>query len=197
MSVSITHVYDDYGAAERTIEALEEAGVTADQISVVGRPGDGQTVDVPGGAATGATLGGVAGAGAGVLAAIGVIAIPGIGPLIAAGVIATTLAGAAAGAAAGGLVGALVDYGISEEDAPIYAESVRRGGTLVSVRVPKSRAEEIEAIMKRHDPIDIDSRAQAYRAAGWTGYDPHAEAYTPAQAEAERKRYVSSMVTLP
>jgi hypothetical protein len=66
--------------------------------------------------------------------ALGVIAIPGIGPLVAAGVLATTLAGAVGGTLVGGLVGALADHGVSEEDAHVYSEGVRRGDTLVTVR---------------------------------------------------------------
>ena len=38
-----------------------------------------------------------------------------------------TLAGAGIGAATGGLIGALVDLGVPEEQANLYAESVRRG----------------------------------------------------------------------
>ncbi len=40
-----------------------------------------------------------------------------------------------AGGAAGGVVGALIEAGISENDAAGYAEGVRRGGTLVTIRV--------------------------------------------------------------
>lgn len=87
MTVTITHVYDNYDSAENVVRELERAGFTSDQISVVGR----KAVDGSGGeegvgaAATGSTLGGVAGAGAGLLASLGLIAIPGIGPLVAAG----------------------------------------------------------------------------------------------------------------
>ncbi len=169
MPVAITHVYDDYAAAENAVKELEAAGFADDQISVVGRakeergPGEEETVA----AATGATLGGVAGAGTGLLAALGLLAIPGIGPLIAAGVLATTLAGAATGAIAGGLIGALVDYGISEDQAQLYAETVQRGGTLVSVRADESRAVEASDIMKKHGPVDIEERGAEYRQQGW------------------------------
>jgi hypothetical protein len=40
-----------------------------------------------------------------------------------------------AGGAAGGVVGALIEAGVSENDAAGYAEGVRRGGTLVTIRV--------------------------------------------------------------
>lgn len=190
MTVTITHVYDDYGSAKNVVRELENAGFASDQVSVVGRKPSDQSGDESGeGTATGATLGGVAGAGAGLLASLGLIAIPGIGPLVAAGVLATTLAGAATGAVAGGILGALVDYGISKEEAPVYAESIRRGGTLVSVRAEEPRANQAELIMQRHEPIDIKERGRAYRDQGWQSYDPNAPAYSERERQEERDRY--------
>jgi hypothetical protein len=183
MTVTITHVYDDYGSAENVVRELENAGFKSDQVSVVGRKSSNE------GTATGATLGGVAGAGTGLLASLGLIAIPGIGPLVAAGVLATTLAGGATGAVAGGILGALVDYGISKEEAPVYAESIRRGGTLVSVRAEESRADQAKLIMQRHEPIDIKERGRAYRDQGWQSYDPNAPAYSERERQEERDRY--------
>ncbi len=192
MTVTITHVYDDYGSAENVVRELERAGFTRDQISVVGRkPADESGAENAEGAATGATLGGVAGAGAGLLASLGLIAIPGIGPLVAAGVLATTLAGAATGAVAGGILGALVDYGVSKEEAPVYAESIRRGGTLVSVRAEDTRADDAELIMQRHEPVDIEERGRAYHEQGWQSYDPNAPFYTEKERQEERDRYRS------
>ncbi len=192
MTVAITHVYDDRAAAERVIKDLKAAGFADDQISLVERARDRERSDENDedetvAAATGATLGGVAGAGTGLLAALGLLTIPGIGPLIAAGVLATTLAGVAAGAIAGGLIGALVDYGISEDDANVYAETVQRGGTLVSVRASESLADEAASIMKRHDPVDIRQRGAEYREQGWTAYQP-AAASTKSGKESETRK---------
>jgi Heat induced stress protein YflT domain len=190
MTVTITHLYDNYTGAENAVRELEGSGFTSDQISVVGRrPAEAESEEGAEGAATGATLGGVAGAGAGLLASLGLIAIPGIGPLVAAGVLATTVAGAATGAAAGGIVGALVDYGISKEEAPVYAESIRRGGTLVSVRAEETRADQAEQIMQRHEPIKIEERDRAYRDEGWQSFDPHAPSYSEEERQRERDRY--------
>jgi hypothetical protein len=58
-------------------------------------------------------------------------------------------AGAAVGGTAGGIVGALTQAGTSEEDAYIYAEGVRRGGTLVSARVADADRARYEAILDR------------------------------------------------
>ncbi len=190
MTVAITHLYDDYSQAEAVIDELEGAGFTKDQISIIGRrPQSDAADDEADGAATGAALGGVAGAGAGLLASLGLIVLPGIGPLVAAGVLATTLAGAATGAVAGGLLGALVEYGISQEDAPVYAESMRRGATLVSVRAEDEKADRAEAIMQRHGPVDIRARGQAYSSEGWKTFDAKAPLYTEAERQVERDRY--------
>ncbi len=195
MAQTVTFIYDDPTLARQAVDALEGAGFTSDEISLVRQDTGGEYTtegdSVADGATTGASLGLAAGAGAGLLASLGMIAIPGIGPLVAAGVLATTLAGAAAGAVGGGLVGALVDYGVSEEEAPIYAENLRRGGTLVSVRADNDRVRDAELIMQRFSPVDVRERETTYRGEGWTGYDPDAPVYTPEQREAERRRYGS------
>ncbi len=58
--------------------------------------------------------------------------------MVAAGWLASTAAGAAAGPVAGGaeggIIGALTEFGVNEGDAHIYAEGLRRGGTVVTAR---------------------------------------------------------------
>jgi hypothetical protein len=92
----------------------------------------------------------------------------GLGPLVAAGWLAATLAGAGAGAAAGGLIGTLTEAGLPDEEADLYAEGVRRGGNLVTVRTEENRAPEAERILDRHNPVDKARRASEYRATGWS-----------------------------
>jgi hypothetical protein len=190
MTVTVSHLFDDHGKAVDAVRHLESSGFTADEVGVVSRHRDGgELVEEPSGAAMGASIGAAAGAGTGLLAAIGMIAIPGLGPLVAAGALATTLAGAATGAAAGGVLGALTSYGVSDEDAQVYAESVRRGGTLVSVRTSESKAQLASDILNRFDPVDVSARRDAYRESGWTEFDPKAPGYTSDQVQAERDRY--------
>ena len=99
------------------------------------------------GAKRGAVAGTAVGGGLGLLAGIGALAIPGVGPVVAAGWLVATLAGAGVGAGAGGLLGALTGAGVGEEESHVYAEGVRRGGSLVSVRVPDGREAEVAALM--------------------------------------------------
>ena len=54
-----------------------------------------------------------------------------------------------AGGAAGGLIGCTDPAGVSEDDAHVYAEGVRRGGTLVTARVPEAERTRFEAILDR------------------------------------------------
>jgi hypothetical protein len=190
MTRTVTHLFDDYAQAQRAVAALEEAGYSSSEISLVSRyRRDGSLADEASSTATGATVGGVAGAGTGLLAALGMIAIPGIGPLVAAGVLATTLAAAAAGTVAGGVIGALMDYGMSEEDAHVYSEAVRRGGSLVSVRADGARAAKAEQILRQQKPVDVASRRQHYAKAGWSKYDSAGPGYTGEQIRKEREMH--------
>jgi hypothetical protein len=78
--------------------------------------------------------------------------------------------------------------GVPETDAEYYAEAVRRGGALVTVRADESRADEAEAIMRRHDAFDIEDRVEEWRSTGWTGYDPASQPYSLEEIERDRLR---------
>jgi hypothetical protein len=187
---TLSKVFDTYGQARQAVTDLEAAGIPHSEISLVANKHVSAEYDdvKESGLATGAGVGAALGGGAGLLAGLGLLAIPGIGPVVAAGWLASTALGAAAGAAAGGLLGALTDAGVSREDAEVYSEAVRRGGTLVTVRADDRDASRVEAILARHSPIDPVTRRADYRRAGWTGYDPNAEPYELSQAERERIR---------
>jgi len=195
---TIAHLYDSRTDAEQVVSELESAGIPHDDISMIAHHrDDGVTTtgtdrvadeDTKSGAGTGATLGTVLGGGAGLLAGLGALAIPGVGPVVAAGWLIATLAGAGVGAAAGGLLGSLTGAGVSEQEAHVYAEGVRRGGTLVTVRTSETMADRVEQIMSSHNAADWQTRDRDYRASGWEGFDPAAPNYTPTAAELERNR---------
>jgi hypothetical protein len=183
---TVTRLYDAYADAAQIVTDLEAAGVPDGDISIVtNNRDDGHATDgnAGTGVATGATAGALIGGGAGLLAGIGALAIPGIGPVVAAGWLVATLAGAvtggAAGAATGGLIGSLTKSGVPEHEANVYAEGVRRGGSLVTVRTDDARAVEVERIMDGRRSIDWTERDRTYRSEGWERFDPEAPAYTP------------------
>jgi uncharacterized membrane protein len=191
MTRTVSRLFDTPSQARAAVEALEKAGFTSSEVSLVSRYRDDNTLadDETSGAAAGAAAGAVIGGGTGLLAALGMIAIPGIGPLVAAGVLATTLAGAAGGGAVGGLIGALTDYGVSEQDAHLYAEGVRRGSSLVTVRADEARAAQAEKILDTHRPVDAGERRRAFESEGWSQYDPKSKGYTADEIRRERQRY--------
>lgn len=174
---TITHLYDTHEQAADAARLLEQAGVSPDKVGLVGGSGTppvapeepvSPDVDAASGvgrdessaaAGAGATLGTVLGGGAGLLAGIGALAIPGIGPVVAAGWLVATLTGAGAGAAAGGLLGALTGAGVSEPDAQIFEEGVRRGGTLLSVRAEEADIPHIESVLAGSDRVETGQRA--------------------------------------
>jgi hypothetical protein len=121
------------------------------------------------------------------------LAIPGVGPVVAAGWLAATAAGAVAGAvaggAAGGIVGAMIESGVPENDAHLYAEGVRRGGSLVVAKVDQDNAASADAILARSRAVDLTERRIAYTNDGWSQFDQAADPYTEDQIDAERGRY--------
>src|SRR5215204_2738929 len=183
MKRTIAAMFDSYQDAAEAVRRLEGAGVPQSDISIVSndpapRTQDSTTGattrtdtddDAGTGAGTGASLGGLLGGGAGLLAGLGMLAIPGLGPVVAAGWLASTLVGAGAGAASGGLVGALTGAGIDEADAHTYAEGVRRGGTLVTVRADQSLADRVIDILDDEGTVNLDEREASWRQEGWTG----------------------------
>jgi hypothetical protein len=205
MTRTLTGLYDTYTDAQAAVHELEAAGISSGDISVVAnRPGGNGTHHVKEGneaapgAEAGAAFGAIIGGGGGLLAGLGMLAIPGVGPVVAAGWLVATLAGAAGGAAVGGaggsLIGAMVGNGVPEEDAQVYAEGVRRGGTMVTVRVDDNHAETADAILHRHHSVNAVERRRIYTAGGWSRFDETAPAYNPADAERERVRRANQVI---
>jgi|SRR5579885_3116943 hypothetical protein len=204
MTVTISALFDDHADARQAVVDLERAGLPSDEISIVANNAQGWydpdrrdrivDRDLDGrddraeGAATGAGIGAVVGGAAGLLAGLGLLAIPGLGPVVAAGWLVSTAAVAVAGGAAGGLIGALTQSGVSEDEANTYAEGIRRGGTLVTARVPDAQRGMFEGILGRN-AVRIREREALYRSEGWTRYDPAVPPYTAEEIERERERY--------
>jgi hypothetical protein len=216
MTGTIVRLFDDASEAIRAAERLEAMGVKHHDLSLVANNREGWYDEKEGiqrrrdlddddrdhegnkageGMATGAGTGGVIGAGTGLLAGLGMLAIPGLGPVVAAGWLAATAAGAAMGAVAGGLVGgivgALTKEGVSEEDAEVYAEGVRRGGALLLIRNADRNRREVEMALDDFDSSEAAPRRTYYQESGWQGYDPDAPELTPAEIDAERARAAS------
>lgn len=168
MMITLSRLYPDGRLARAVVDELKAAGLPEDDIGIIAPSrdkslrmknadveNDGDMIDrdrdghddrnqaVGRGAAAGAALGGAAG----LLAGLGAFVLPGIGAVVAAGWLASALAGAVAGGAAGGVVGALIEAGVSENDAAQFAEGIKRGGTLVTIRVMSQDRDYYESIL--------------------------------------------------
>jgi len=171
MTTTVNGLFQDRNDAVAAVREIKAAGVPEVEISLLSNRTEGQgdersagdkTVDnnmAETGAADGAAIGGVLGGGAGLLAGLGALTIPGIGPVIGAGWLVATAIGAAVGAAGGGVLGALVGAGVDKDDAEVYVEGIRRGGTLVSVRVSDEQVPTIESIMLKYKGMEADAIA--------------------------------------
>jgi hypothetical protein len=205
MTVTISRLYDSYPDAERAVRGLEAAGVPHSDISIVAnnsdswwstdkkidRDGDGVD-DRAEGAATGSGIGAGIGGAAGLLAGLGLLAIPGLGPVVAAGWLASTALGAAAGAATGGVVGALTEAGVSKDDAPLYAEGVRRGGTLVTARVADADRARFDSVLNQ-SAVNLQDRSAAWQKSGWKSFDASNKPYGADEVRKERQLYGAGM----
>ncbi len=206
MTQTITGLFDHYDDARTAVGNLAAAGVPSGDVSLVASNAQGHLSAVAQNAVAadkigedagrGAGLGAIVGGTGGLLAGLGLLVIPGIGPAVAVGWLAATsmglLGGAAiggvAGAAAGGIVGAMITSGVPDDEAHAYAEGVRRGGTLVSARVADHLVTVAKSILSAQHTVDITERGEAYRAGGWSHFDPAAPPYSSQQAAEEHER---------
>jgi len=77
----------------------------------------------------------------------------------------------------------------TEDHAGHYSEAVRRGSCVLTVVLQGdlAQADTVTDILRRHDAIDIEDRAEQWRGRGWTEYDASAQPLTAEQLEQERQ----------
>src|SRR6267143_1683719 len=171
MLITICRLYDSYSDAHRVVLMLESAGLSPSETSVISNNSDtwysAKTTNVvplrkdsasreSDGKIEGATIGAAIGATAATAASlVTMLTIPGVGA------------------------------GIREEDAQVFVEGVRRGGTLVAARVPQAELPRIETMMNQ-SAVNLEERRDLYRKSGWQSFDPNAVPYTADQVRSER-----------
>jgi len=69
----------------------------------------------------------------------------------------------------GGFWGALGGWFLPDEDRHTYAEGLSRGGYLISVNASDEQYERVLDILDDEASIDLDERADSWRAQGWSG----------------------------
>jgi stress response protein YsnF len=155
---TVVALFDDAAAARRALESLQEAGIARDRFQISG--------DTTGVSTSGTTASGTTG-------------MDRSHPLA---------DFSSRFAEPGGRVTALTQLGVPEDDAHLYAEGVRRGGTLLVGEVGDDDAERALDVIEGHSPVDVVERGQHYRSSGWSRYDAGTD-YSAEQAVEERSRY--------
>jgi hypothetical protein len=142
---NVMAVFNNLEEAREAIQALEQHGLEARKVSLVG-PGPEEVReetdtaerdsriagDVGKRAAVGAAAGGAVGGTAGFLAGAAAFSIPGIGPVIGAGIWAAALTGAGVGGVIGGVAGGLSGLDMGEAGELTY-ESLKASRVVVAV----------------------------------------------------------------
>lgn len=158
--------FDGPFGAGQVLDALREAGVATEQVSVVARDDatrkqlvDQTEMSEAPESGSDALAGGLTGGALGGLVGLGALLLPGLGPIVAAGALATAIGGAAAGAAIGGRAGeeaatraagvglaeVLIGQGVPTDDAAGYEARLRANAILVAVEA----ANEAQALVAR------------------------------------------------
>ncbi|HYF04555.1 MAG TPA: general stress protein [Patescibacteria group bacterium] len=163
-------VFDTRHDAEHVIEDLRKLDIPDRDITFVASDKSGMTIPTPEtgkniakGVGSGAVTGGVIGAIAGLVVANGIL--PGLGTLFVAGPLAaalgftgaaaTTAAAVLTGAAAGGLIGAFGGIGVSQEEAKMYEQRVKKGDIVVGTVIDNAEEPKVRSIFDTHNADEI------------------------------------------
>ena len=78
----------------------------------------------------------------------------------------------------------------------MYSEAVRRGSFLLAVHTENDdQDEQVSDIMNRYDPVDIEERANYWKAEGWSKFEHGTAPYGEAEIAKERTRYAATSKT--
>jgi hypothetical protein len=114
-------------------------------------------------------LGGVIG----FLAYVSPVQIPGVSALAANGAWVPVAVAAVIGGVIGVVIGLLTDHGVSGADSALYAEGLKRGGTLLTAVVAEDMAGRATEILKNHSAAQVAERPGEWSAEGWVSLDTH------------------------
>ena len=87
----------------------------------------------------------------------------------------------------------LKDLFLPAEDRYAYAEGLRRGGFVVSVRTEETEYERVLEILDRDGAVDLDKQEASWRGEGWTGYPGEEAAAASAPAGIASQTDLSAM----
>lgn len=160
----VVATFPDLDKANDAALALSQAGIEANDISIIGpqqeeAASDPDTrlrdMEATGEIAKRAGAGGGAGAAVGMLAGAAAFVIPGIGPVVGSGIWAGVLGGGIAGGVIGGMVGGISGLSLEEFDLK-YQDVLREGKAMVAVAVDDDEgADEVRKLLEKEGAGDV------------------------------------------
>jgi hypothetical protein len=168
---NVVGTFPDLDKARDVIEALNQAGIDADDVSMLGKQVEQVTSDpdtrlrdmeatadlaqkAASRAAVGSVIGTIAGAAAFVL--------PGIGPVVGAGIWAAAGGGAIAGGVVGGMIGAIDGTELGPEWEATYGAPLQEGKVIVAVHArDDDQAEAAVKVLEEQGAASIDHLDEA------------------------------------
>ncbi len=94
-----------------------------------------------------------------------------------------------------GFLQSLKDLFMPEADQYSYAEGLRRGGYLVSIKAEEANYNRVLDILDRDGAVDMDERETTWRSEGWTGYQAGAIPMAATGATATDTAYRTAPLT--
>ncbi len=184
----IVALYDHYSDARGAVSDIVQAGVSGGGISLLANDsnGDHPALSINPAYAreqfdedsnkqsrfitlgeVGIGLGGLLG----FLATISPVEVPGIAAMTANGAWVPAVGGAILGGIIGAVIGFATDHGVSTADSALYAEGLKRGGTLVTAKVADDTATKISGLLKARGAAKVEERPAEWTAEGWVSLD--------------------------
>lgn len=159
----VTALFYDVSDASRALDALRDAGVRKDDISLLTSEAGAEShfsIKEGNKSAEGATTGGMIGGAIGLIAGTLVTAATGGVGILATGPILVGLAGLGTGAVLGGIAGALSGLGVPEHEAKFYeCEIEERNAILIGVAADERTENVIRNLLKRYNPAKLKAHA--------------------------------------
>ncbi len=80
---------------------------------------------------------------------------------------------------------------INDDERGVYAESVRRGATVVTVNTDDKMLDKAADVLNSAGAVNVDQRHAAYQASGYKKFDQKAPLYTAEQTTNETRNYAN------
>lgn len=156
---TVISLFETREDAREVVEELVGAGFERDEISIVSR-----SSAMARGAAKGVDV--LVASLSGLLTGATVTELPELGQTVVAGPVSALVVQEGTDGPLT-LSDALERMGIPEEEAGLYAEGVRRDNSLVVARVQTEDMPAAQVTMRRHRPIDVEQKKEAWCEHGW------------------------------